>query len=210
VGSRDRKGGRRLLPVLLVAVLLALFGLAYVVSQLNGQPANTASKTTKSAPAKTQAAQKSTPTHAAVPAPVPPVQQAPVTPRTRTPVTPAPQATVTPRPTVPAAPSATSSRRAVDNFVRSYYANVTQNRAQTWEDLTPAMRAAAGGRSGYEGFWRTISQVRINRTQVNASGTEATVNLTYIKNDGGTATETHRFIVVKRNGRYLIQNERRG
>jgi len=71
------------------------------------------------------------------------------------------------------------------------------------------MRNAAGGRSGYDGFWRTINRVRINRSQVNASGTQVVVNLTYIKRGGGTTTETHQFAVVNRNGRYLIDDERR-
>jgi serine/threonine protein kinase len=207
-GSRSRRGGRRLLPVLLVAALLAVFALAYVFSQLGGQPGPTASKTTKSAPA-TQAAKKPAPSNVATQAPVAPAPQAPITPRATVPVTPAPRASVTPRAPAPVAPAPTS-RRAVDNFVRSYYANVTRNTSQTWNQLTPAMRAAAGGRSGYEGFWRTINRVRINRTQVNASGTAVTVNLTYFKRGGGTATETHRFTIVNRNGRYLIENERRG
>jgi hypothetical protein len=92
--------------------------------------------------------------------------------------------------------------------VRSYYANVTRDTDLTWDQLTPAMHNAAGGRSGYDGFWRTIDRVRINSTQVNASGTEVTVNLTYISSRG-TNTETHQFNVINRDGRYLIDRERR-
>jgi eukaryotic-like serine/threonine-protein kinase len=180
-------------PLLLVVVLFVV-GTAYLLSRPDGQPAGTAGKTTKSAPAKAaetpQAAPQPTPTiPAAPPATVPPTQR--------------------PKATTPAPTSAPTSAKAVDGFVRSYFANVTRDTGATWGQLTPAMHSAAGNRRGYDRFWRTIKRVQVNSTDVNTSGTKVVVNLTYISSRG-RSTETKRLSVVNRNGRYLIDSERAG
>jgi hypothetical protein len=202
VRPRNRESRRRMAPLVLVAVavLLAVLGTAYLLSQPDGQSGTSANQTTRSAPAKTPPSAQEPTTGAQAP-------QVPVSPAPE-PASPSAQATASPSAPPPVAP-APSSPRAAQNFVRSYFANVTQDTSRTWDQLTPAMQRAAGSRAGYDSFWRSIKRVRINQTQVNASGTRVVVNLTYIGRRG-SSTETKTFTVVNRNGRYLIDNERRG
>jgi hypothetical protein len=89
----------------------------------------------------------------------------------------------------------------------SYYSDVTKDTSSTWSQLTPTMQQRAGGRGGYDGFWKTIAGVKVNSTQANASGTSAVVSLTFTKTDGVTSTETHRFTFVTQNGGYLIDSD---
>ena len=95
----------------------------------------------------------------------------------------------------------------LERFVSSYYSDVTKNRDRTWEQLSPRMQDAAGGRESYDGFWRTIDKVRVNSTRPNQAGTSAVVNLTFTRNDGTTSTEAHRFTFVNDDEDYLIDGD---
>ena len=90
----------------------------------------------------------------------------------------------------------------------SYFADVTKDRDRTWRLLTPAMQDAAGGRSGYDGFWGSIDSVRTSRTRADAKGKEADVTLTYTREDGTTSTEKHRLTFTTKDGGYLIDSDR--
>jgi hypothetical protein len=70
------------------------------------------------------------------------------------------------------------------------------------------MQGYAGGRHGYDGFWKTIRSVRVNRTQADASASKAVVSLTFTRNTGGTSTETHSFTFLRSGGGYLIESDR--
>jgi len=110
-----------------------------------------------------------------------------------------------------AAPTAATDAKAgksLESFVKSYYSEVTKNTDRTWAQLSPTMQGAAGGRNGYDGFWRTIDKVRVNQTQSSASDTQAVVSLTFTRNDGTTSTETHRFTFVTASGDYLIESDK--
>jgi hypothetical protein len=93
--------------------------------------------------------------------------------------------------------------------VTSYFADVTKDRDRTWDQLSPAMRAAAGGRSGYDGFWGSIASVRTAQTRADAQGKVADVTLTYTRDDGTSTTERHRITVVTKDGHYLIDSDHR-
>ena len=77
-----------------------------------------------------------------------------------------------------------------------------------WRLLTPAMQDAAGGRSGYDGFWGSIASVRTTQTRADAKGKEADVTLTYTREDGTTSTEKHRLTFKTEDGGYLIDSDR--
>jgi hypothetical protein len=175
----DSKGSRRWLPLLLVALLVVGLVVTYL-SQLGHQDGLSAVTATKStAPAK------------------PPATSAPKIAEQPTP-SPAPSSTTV------APPQNVGSR--VASFLTSYYANVTKNTSLTWGELTPTMQQRAQGRSGYDGFWKTISSVTVGTPQVNTSGTNAVVSLRFTKN-GVTTSETHRFTLVANNGGYLIDSD---
>ena len=95
----------------------------------------------------------------------------------------------------------------LESFVASYYSDVTKERDRTWHLLTPGMQKAAGGRHGYDGFWKTIESVKVNQTRANASTKSAVVNLTFTRTDGTTSTETHRLSFEAGARGYLIGSD---
>ena len=177
----DRRSAPRWLPLVLVALLVVVLGVAYL-SQLgrqSGTTTGTASKTTSAKPNATGAPKISEQPTATSPAPA----------------------------VVTAAPAPNAEKR-LENFVNSYYSEVTQDTSRTWGQLTPTMQQSAGGRPGYDGFWGTISGVKVNQTQANSSATQATVNLTFTRKDGTTSTENHQFTFVAQSGGYLINSDK--
>ncbi|MDQ1537941.1 MAG: eukaryotic-like serine/threonine-protein kinase [Actinomycetota bacterium] len=184
---RDRRGTRRWLPPVSVAVLLVSLGVGYLVNQVGDQgnvpsrPTAGSSPTQSTAPEASEAPAATTaPTRAAVPLPKP-------------------------------APSETAVGRnkKLANFVATYYSDVTQDTGRTWNQLAPSMQDAAGGRRVYNGFWRTIKRVRVNQTVANASAKTAVVNLTFTSKNGASSNETHRFTFVPAGTSYRIASERR-
>ncbi|HEX7461824.1 MAG TPA: hypothetical protein VF317_06595, partial [Dermatophilaceae bacterium] len=167
----DRGSDRRRLVLAFAAMIVAAFGMAFLLSQLSDKGGTTAVLgTSATAPVKTTA---------------PPA----------------------PRVTEPPAVNDGEHTNLVD-FVTSYYADVTKHRDRTWDQLTPRMQNAAGGRDGYDAFWKTIDKVQVNQIQATASEQRAVVNLTFRLKGGRTSTETHQFTFVTNGGDYLIDSDR--
>ncbi|HEX8971699.1 serine/threonine-protein kinase [Oryzihumus sp.] len=185
-----RRRGKALPVVALVLVLLLLLG-GYALSHRGGLSSGSGA----AAPPKPSSTPKaSTPSHRAT---------------TSASASPSPSATTpTSSPTTSAQAPATDA--SLSQFVRSYFANVTGNRDVTWPELTSGMQAAAGGRSGYDQFWRTIAAVRVGGVQADASGRTATARLTYVRQDGSTSTERHVFTFARRGDQWLISSEHMG
>ena len=89
----------------------------------------------------------------------------------------------------------------------SYYSEVTKDTDRTWDQLTPRMQDAAGGRDGYDSFWKTIDKVKVGQIQADPSGQSAAVNLTFTRNDGTSSTETHQLTFVRDRGDYFIDSD---
>jgi hypothetical protein len=205
VVSPDRNRNRRRLSLILVALLVAALGVAFLLNQVGGQggvlagtgaPTTAAKAQPTTVPSTTAAPTKAQPTT---------VQPTTVPPATIPPTTAIP---TTAEPTKPAkAAPVQGTDRALANFVKSYYSDVTRNRSSTWARLSPRMQAAAGGRSTYDGFWRTIARVRVNQTRADAASKTAVASLTFIGKDGRRSTETHRFSFVTQGGGYLFESE---
>jgi len=170
------------MPFVLVALLLAVLGVAYLLNQTADPGGATAGTTTL--PSATQP--RSTSTAPAQTTEAPPATTAPST------------ATST---------SGLDDGKKLQEFVKSYYSDVTSKRDVTWAQLTPKMQALAGGRSGYDGFWVTIRHVMVDKTLPNASANQATVTLTYTRVDGSRVTETHGFTFVNQGGHFLINSD---
>ena len=188
-GARASSAGgtgrrRRWIPLGLVALLVLALGTFLLVSQPGDQVASTATPvatraTAPARPAVTTAPQVSEP----------------------------PSAT-RPEPSRTTAPPASGTNAQLETFVASYYANVLQNRDSTWNQLSPRMQRFAGGRSSYDGFWRTIRSVSVNRVQADAVANTAVVSLTFTRTDGSMTTETHSFTFLRNGAGYLIQTDR--
>jgi hypothetical protein len=173
-----RRRSRRWLPLVFAAVLVAL-GLSYLMNQVAGPGGSTAGTTiTRGNP------------------------KATVAPKVVAP----PSATTSVSPRVTAAPTPKAGQ-GLESFLQSYYSAVTRDTGPTWGQLTPTMQQAAGGRAGYDGWWRTISKVKVN-WMANASATRADANLTFTRNDGTTSTENHQFTFVTQGGVHRINSDR--
>jgi hypothetical protein len=173
-------------PLAYAALLVAALGVAYLLTQLGDQGANTAAPL---------AARVTTPAVSAKPAPP------------ASPSTPA-QTTASPPAQVPARPGNSGrGHKNLEKFVTAYYSEVTKNTDRTWDQLTPRMQDAAGGREGYNTFWRAIDKVEVNQFQENGSGDSAVVNLTFTRNDGTSSTETHQFTFVTDRGDTFIESD---
>jgi serine/threonine protein kinase len=191
-----RRRGRALPVLALVLVLLVLLG-GYLLSHRGAEETGTTAGGGPSTPAPQTPGQTASPTPSSG-----------ATSPSTTPSTPsASPTTATSSPTTSVGPGTDAG---LAQFIRSYFANVTGNRDVTWAELTPGMQAAAGGRSGYEQFWRTIAAVRVGSVRADASGRSATARLTYVRQDGSTSTERHAFTVVRRGDGWLISSEHMG
>jgi len=208
---------RRWVPVVVVLVLLAALG-AYLVSQMgddpsgHGTPAGTGTptaprtsvQTPSSSPSTTSAPSSTTPSSA----PSTTASPTSTAPTTSTPSSTAPTTSTPSTSRTSAAGGVAGGDKALAGFVASYFADVTQDRDRTWRLLTPAMKDAAGGRSGYDGFWGSIASVRTGQTRADAKDKEADVTLTYTRKDGSTSTEKHRLTFTTQDGGYLIDSDR--
>jgi hypothetical protein len=153
--------------------------MAYLLTQLGGQDGSSPVRGTASAPKPAAAATTATPVE-----------------------------TTASAAQVPEQPG-TSGRghKNLEKFVSSYYSDVTKDTDRTWDQLSPSMQNFAGGRDGYDSFWKTIDKVRVNEIQVNDSGQSAVSNLTFTRDDGTASTETHQLTFVTHDGDYLIESD---
>ena len=182
----DRGNRRRWQPLAYAALLVAALGVAYLLTQLGDQGGTTAIRGTTSATAPATSARQASPT---------------------TPATPA-NNTATGASQVPARPGNSGrGNKNLEKFVDSYYSEVTKDTDRTWDQLTPRMQDAAGGRNGYDSFWKTIDKVNVNQIQADPSGQSAAVNLTFTRNDGTSSTETHQLTFVRDRGDYFIDSD---
>jgi len=99
-----------------------------------------------------------------------------------------------------AAPDGSAAASDPAGFVEDYYAHLPSDTQTAWEMLSPAMQDEVGGYDAYAGFWRTISEVRVDGTSETKKRV-VDVELTYTS-DGGTETETRR-LTLKKKGKTL-------
>ncbi len=91
-------------------------------------------------------------------------------------------------------------------FVEDYYANLPSDTQTAWELLSPAMQKKVGGYDAYAGFWRTISEVRVDGTTATKKRT-VDVELTYTS-DRGTETETRRITLKEQGESFIIAGDK--
>lgn len=175
--QRSPSRGRRLLPVLLLAVVLlalAAGGYALVAEDETGAPSADP--------------QPSPPATSAEPSPSP----------TRSP-TPKEQPE-TPRPDKKRNPAA-----AKEQFIESYFAAMPEDTDTGWSRLAPSMRSV--GRAGYEDFWGGVSSVRTDRISASAGDPQVEVSLTYTFDDGRVVAEDQIITLQRSGGEYLIADD---
>ncbi|MFC7489200.1 MULTISPECIES: serine/threonine-protein kinase [unclassified Knoellia] len=207
-GQRADRRRSRWPLVLLLAILLG--GGAYALANRDGvdEPDSAQGTRTSSAP-QTTPPTSSTPPPSSTPSSTPQgtTSSSPTRTPSRTPSS--PTRTPTPTPTRSPSPTAASSDAALGAFVRDYYAGVTDSarRDDTFAQLTPAMQREAGGRQGYEGFWRTIESVSVTALDPDAEARTVDMRLTFRPRSGGPITESHRWTVERDGGRWLVGSD---
>jgi hypothetical protein len=82
-----------------------------------------------------------------------------------------------------------------------------KQRDKTFDQLTPKMQQASGGREGYETFWSGIKSVDVGDVQADAEAGEVTVGLTFTTKDGTKSEETHTITVVRDGDSWLIDSD---
>ncbi len=90
-------------------------------------------------------------------------------------------------------------------FIEDYYAHLPSDPQTAWKLLSPAMQDEVGGYDAYAGFWRTISEVRVDGTSETKKRV-VDVELTYTS-DGGTETETRRITLKKKGKAFQIAGD---
>ncbi|MET7771106.1 serine/threonine-protein kinase [Nocardia sp. NPDC005366] len=105
--------------------------------------------------------------------------------------------------TVSTTPSGPPTPDKIASFIQGYYGMLPGNIAGAWAQLSPAYQAQTGGYNAYASFWSSIRSIRVNSVTPNGNQ-GATASLTYVKNDGSTATESRWFQVAADGGRLLI------
>jgi serine/threonine protein kinase len=106
----------------------------------------------------------------------------------------------------PATSGGTDGAAEPTTFVEDYYSHLPQDTRTAWDLLSPSMQNDVGGYGAYSGFWRTISDVRVERTTLVREGV-VDVEVTYTS-DRGTETETRRLRLAKNGDSFLISGDR--
>ena len=90
-------------------------------------------------------------------------------------------------------------------FLRDYFSKAPGGTDAGWALLTPDFQKRVG-RTSYNGFWRTIDSVQVDKvTSAGSDTVDAT--LTYRRTDGSTVTEPHRLVLDRSGDGYLIDRD---
>ncbi|MGH3458424.1 serine/threonine-protein kinase [Aeromicrobium sp.] len=104
-----------------------------------------------------------------------------------------------------AAPDETSTASEPGAFVEEYYSHLPDDTETAWTLFSPGMQKKVGGYGAYEGFWRTISDVRVDGTTL-VKKSVVDVRVTYTS-DRGTETETRRLRLKKNGDTFVIAGD---
>lgn len=99
----------------------------------------------------------------------------------------------------------------MERFVQGYYRDVTNDkkRDDTWSQLTPAMQDKSGGREAYDQFWSQFRSVDTDHAKADPQAGTVTVDLTFKRDGGEDADETHVLTLVKDGDSWLIDDDAR-
>jgi serine/threonine protein kinase len=184
---RRRTGAYAVLAALLLLIVLG--GIAWVASQRGHDPSSSASKGS-SAGAKHSSTPKKSPS-------------------ANHPSSASQQSSTTPAPTRTSAPASGSGTSAADQarFLRDYFSTAPGGTDAGWAMLGPHERAKAGGRGGYDGFWRTIRSADASNVSATDGGSTAQATITYHRTDGSSTSERHTYRLIRSHGHYLLDDE---
>ncbi|WP_083737606.1 serine/threonine-protein kinase [Amycolatopsis keratiniphila] len=145
-------------------------------------------------------------------APPPASQSQSAAPTTSEPASPPPSPSSVPSSTPP--PSSSSSAapppaQTPGQALSAYYALIPGNLQAGFATLSDNFKQTRNQSfERYSNYWRQFSAVTVSN--VTESGTTVTATLTYVRASGGTTTGRETFVLVQKDGRYLIDSQRAG
>ena len=97
----------------------------------------------------------------------------------------------------------TQSTKANEALLKDYYSLLPKNKDKAWSMLSQNLQNNSGGRSGFDNFWNTIADVKINGLGSTDPNT-VTYRLKFERKDGRESRENWRARVVSQDGKLLI------
>jgi eukaryotic-like serine/threonine-protein kinase len=106
-----------------------------------------------------------------------------------------------PEPSSPPQPAEASTPT---KAVTEYYDLMPEDPEEGFSRLSASYQQAAGGYSGYTGFWRSIDDVSVS--DVTANGGRVEADISYVNNAGERSSERRSFTMVEQDGRWFIDD----
>jgi eukaryotic-like serine/threonine-protein kinase len=106
-----------------------------------------------------------------------------------------------PEPSSPPQPAEASTPT---KAVTEYYDLMPEDPEEGFSRLSASYQQAAGGYSGYTGFWRSIEDVSVS--DVTANGRRVEADISYVNNAGERSSERRSFTMVEQDGRWFIDD----
>jgi serine/threonine protein kinase len=96
---------------------------------------------------------------------------------------------------------------AMEDFISTYLATVTQDAHATYAMLTPTFQEESGKYGGYHGFWKNIESATPSNIQADPAAMTVSYDVDYVTKKGGTSSD-HVTLQLEKNGSsFLIAGE---
>ncbi len=100
-----------------------------------------------------------------------------------------------------------SQAAAMEEFISTYLATVTQDSHATYAMLTPAFQQESGKYGGYHGFWKNIESATPSNIRADPAAMTVSYDVDYVTKKGGTSSD-HVTLQLEKNGSsFLIAGE---
>jgi serine/threonine protein kinase len=96
---------------------------------------------------------------------------------------------------------------AMEDFITTYLATVTQDDHATYAMLTPEFQKASKNYGGYHGFWKTVESATPSNVQADPRAMTVSYDVDYVKTDGSTSSDHVTLQLVKNGSSFLIAGE---
>ena len=96
---------------------------------------------------------------------------------------------------------------AMEDFITTYLAKVTQDDHATYEMLTPAFQQASKKYGGYHGFWKNVESATPSNVQADPAAMTVSYDVDYVKTDGSTSSDHVTLQLVESGSSFLIAGE---
>ena len=96
---------------------------------------------------------------------------------------------------------------AMEDFITTYLAKVTQDDHTTYDMLTPTFQQASGKYGGYHGFWKNVESATPTNIRADPSAMTVSYDVDYVKTDGSTSSDHVTLQLVESGSSFLIAGE---